>query len=112
MSVTVNTRFDKTSGHHQEVGHMSGYVETDAGAAASSTFAVGFSPRIVRFKNVGDRVCYEWFAGMTSPGALKTAASGTVTLETKEGVTVGEDSFTIPASILQPSRKFVWEAVG
>jgi hypothetical protein len=43
---------------------------------------------VFRIHNLTDRISYEWLDGMTNPGALKTAAAGTRTLETTEGPTV------------------------
>ena len=96
----------------------SGKVDTDAGAAAVTVFTIGFIPRIVRWHNLTDRTSYEWFEGMTNPGALKTVAAGTRTLETTEGITVGTaaagtaGTFSIPTTIILASKSFAWEAIG
>lgn len=51
--------------------------------------SLGFTPRYIRFWNVTDRICVEWFEGMAADTCLKTAANGTQTLETtNKGLTV------------------------
>lgn len=89
-----------------------GKVVADAGVAIAETFTLGFTPRHIRVINLTDRVSYEWFAGMTSPGALKTAAAGTQTLETTEGITVDAtaNTFSVPAAIMIASKTFAWIA--
>lgn len=109
MGLSVNKKFETGQ---SPVGHMSGYCVSDGAAATGKKYVVGFSPRIIRFKNITDLVFYEWFLGMDSPAALKTVATGRITLEAAEGITAEEDGFTIPASILLASKTFVWEAVG
>lgn len=108
MALTTNT----STNNGGITNHAIGSVVTDSGAAAVTTFTVGFAPRRINFVNLTDRIGYEWFEGMTSPGALKSAAAGTRTLETTEGITVGANSFTIPTSIILASKTFAWEAVG
>lgn len=54
------------------------------------SLSVGFVPRYFLFINVTDRIRVEWWEGMTQDTCIKTAANGTVTLETtNKGVTVG-----------------------
>jgi hypothetical protein len=60
----------------------------DAGGAVAVTLTLGFQPRYFRVVNITDRISYEWFEGMTNPGALKQVAAGTGTLETTEAPTV------------------------
>ena len=66
MGMTVNTRFERRP--TDPIGHLNGYVETDAAPAAPATFKIGYPPRIVRVKNISDRLAYEWFSGMAVPG--------------------------------------------
>ena len=110
MALSVNQRYERRP--TDPIGHLNGHMETDASPAAATTIKLGYPPRIVRVKNVTDRMAYEWFSGMSIPSSLKTASSGTVTLETAECIAVGDNEFTIPASIMLASKKLVWEAVG
>jgi len=94
------------------VNHMTGYVVSDAGAAAATTFTVGFTPRIVRFHNVTDRISDEWLTGMASASSIHTVAAGTRTLETTNGIAVSGVTFTVTATTMVASKTFVWEALG
>jgi hypothetical protein len=60
----------------------------DAGSPAAASFTPGFRPRYVRVDNVTDRIKLEWYEGMNAAHAVKTAAAGTVTLETSAVTTV------------------------
>lgn len=54
------------------------------------TINVGFVPKYFVFHNDTDRIKVEWRQGMAQDTCIKTAAAGTVTLETtNKGVTVG-----------------------
>lgn len=114
MALTTNT-VQKSAG---VVNHSSGHMVNDAGGAVVATLSLGFVPRVFRIVNVTDRITYEWYTGMTNPGAVKTAAVGTRTLETTEGPTFGTaaagtaDQVSIPASIVLASKTFAWEAIG
>jgi hypothetical protein len=113
MALTTNTQ-EVSAG---VVNHSSGLLVNDAGGAVSVTLNVGFLPRVFRVVNITDRITYEWYTGMTNPGAVKTAAAGTRTLETTEGVTMGTAALgtggqvTIPATIILASKTFAWEAI-
>lgn len=99
-----------------------GYAATSSATAAATSFVVGFKPRIVRFHNVTDRISDEWIQGMAAASAIHSVAAGTRTLETTNGITVGEvtDSstgavgwgFTVTAVTAVASKVFAWEAVG
>lgn len=125
MALTTNTTSQENSVSNIAVGK----VVTDAGAAAITTFLTGFKPRYIRFVNITDRIEYEWYDGMTEPGALKTVAAGTRTLETTEGPTVlgpgtaasaasaiaggvVGNGFSVPTSVILASKTFAWEAKG
>lgn len=108
MALTTNTSTNTGGIANKAVG----VVVTDGGAAAVTTFSLGFAPRHIEFINLTDRIGYEWYEGMTSPGALKSAAAGTRTLETTEGITVSGSTFTIPTSIILASKTFAWSADG
>ena len=64
-------------------------VSTSA-TAEDTVFTHGFVPTYVCLMNVTDRVRMEWWAGMTLGSFVKTAANGTVTLETSGGFEVAE----------------------
>jgi hypothetical protein len=92
--------------------HAVGKAVTNADSATAATFTVGFTPRVVRFHNLTDRISDEWFEGMAAASALHTVAAGTRTLETSNGITVGEDGFTVNATTMVASKTFYWEAIG
>jgi hypothetical protein len=74
---------------------------------------VGFVPRVVRFRNVTDRISDEWYEGMAAASSIHTVAAGTVTLETTNGITVNADgTFTLTAVTMVASKTFAWEAIG
>jgi hypothetical protein len=112
MAFTTNTRVDSAG----VVNHSSGALVSDA-VAAAFTVSLGFVPRVFRMINLTDRITYEWYTGMTNPGAVKTAATGVRTLETTEGFTLGTvaagtaDVVTVPTSIMLASKSFAWEAI-
>ena len=109
MALTTNTKAYSAG----IVNHATGYVVTDSGTAAATTFTVGFIPRIVRFHNVTDRISDEWLTGMAAASSIHTVAAGTRTLETTNGITVGTNgTFTVTATTILASKTFVWEAVG
>lgn len=57
-------------------------------AADYVEIAVGFKPKYVKFINATDRIGVEFFEGMADDTCVKTAAAGTVTLETtNQGIT-------------------------
>jgi phosphatidylserine synthase len=109
MALTTNTRTQAGG----VINHAVGRVVTDSGAAAVTTFTVGFVPRVVRFINLTDRIQDEWFEGMAAYESLHTVAVGTVTLETTNGISVGTDgTFTVKAATIVASKTFAWEAIG
>lgn len=97
-----------------------GLATTSSATAAATSFVVGFLPRVVRFHNVTDRISDEWYEGMAAASSIHTVAAGTRTLETTNGITVGEvtDSytgavgkgFTVTATTAVASKSFSWEA--
>ena len=71
------------------------FDSTSITAADYAVFSVGFTPRYVRFQNITDRISVEWFEGMTADTCLKTAAAGTVTIETTNlGITICDSAGT------------------
>ena len=113
MALTTNTK--TYSGGVANVAQ--GLLVNDAGGAVVATLNVGFDPRFFEIENVTDRISYRWYVGMTNPGALKTVAAGTRTLETTEGPTMGTalagtlGMVSVPASIILASKTFVWRAL-
>ncbi len=62
------------------------YIEVD----------LGFKPKYVKFDNVTDRICVEFYEGMTDDTCVKTDAAGTRTLETtNKGVTLVDRGFRV-----------------
>lgn len=108
MALTTNTQANSGG----ITNHATGYVVSDGGAAAAATFTVGFTPRVVRFHNVTDRISDEWMTGMASASSIHTVAAGTRTLETTNGIAVSGVTFTVTATTMVASKTFVWEAIG
>lgn len=109
MALTTNTRTQSGG----IANYATGYVVTDSGTAADTTFTVGFVPRKVRFVNLTDRITDDWYVGMAAFSSLHTVAVGTVTLETTNGISVGTDgTFTVKAASIPASKTLAWEAVG
>lgn len=106
MSLSTNTQTNSNG----VVNYAIGKVVTDGGAAAATTFTLGFVPRKVRFVNLTDRITDEWFEGMSAANSLHTVAAGTVTLETTNGITVSGNTFTVTATTMVASKSFFWEA--
>ena len=95
------------------VNHATGVAVTGAGAATDTTFTCGFIPRMIRWQNVTDRIMTEWYNGLTSAQAIKTAAAGTRTLETSDVIVNNLDgTFTVKAAVIVASKTHVWEALG
>lgn len=58
--------------------------------------SVGFKPTYVKFLNATDRIGVEFFEGMAADTCIKTAAAGTVTLETtNQGITPVDKGFRV-----------------
>lgn len=106
MALSTNTQSNTTGVSNFAVGK----VVTDGGAAAATTFTLGFTPRKVRFVNLTDRITDEWFEGMASASSLHTVAAGTVTLETTNGIAVSGNTFTVTATTMVASKTFYWVA--
>lgn len=109
MALTTNT-LTQTGGISN---YAVGSIVTDAGAAAATTITVGFVPRVVKFHNLTDRISDEWYVGMAAASSRHIVATGVVTLETTNGITVNTDgTFTVTATTMVASKTFAWEAVG
>lgn len=111
--------------------HAVGTIVTSSATAAAASVICGFTPRVVRIHNLTDRISDEWFEGMSAANSLHTVAAGTRTLETTNGITVGQvtetlstadiaaavtakvgKGFTVTATTLVASKTFYWEAIG
>lgn len=115
MALTTN----KQTNSEGIVNRASGNVVTDSGAAADTTFTIGFIPRVIRWVNLTDRITLEWYAGMSSTvQSIRTVAAGTRTLDTSSFITVAASpvnsgfSFKILAADIPASKEFYWEAEG
>lgn len=106
MALTTNTQ-KNTNGVSN---FATGNVVTDAGAAADTTFTLGFAPRKVTFYNLTDRTVDMWMDGMAAFSSLHSVAAGTMTLETTNGISVSGNSFTVKAATIPASKTIVWEA--
>ena len=105
MALTTNTVSQSGSVRN----HAIGQVVTDSGTAAVTTFTVGFTPRYVKFVNLTDRIVDEWYEGMAADSSLHTVAAGTITLATSGGITVGKNSFTVPAALIPASKTLTYQ---
>jgi hypothetical protein len=111
MAITTNTQAMQTNVHNRS----QGVLINDAGGAVAVTLTLGFVPRYFVIENVTDSIKYEWYNGMTNPGAVRTIAAGTRSLQTTEGPTISlvnptNGQVSIPATIILASKTFVWEA--
>lgn len=106
MALSTNTQTNGNGVTNRAIGK----VVTDGGAAAATTFSLGFTPRYVRFVNLTDRITDEWYEGMASASSLHAVAAGTQTLETTNGIAVSGPSFTVTATTMVASKTFYWIA--
>lgn len=86
-------------------------------AADYISIECGFTPKYVTFINATDRIRVEYFEGMADDTCIKTAAAGTVTLETtNKGITVSGNSFTVSQNatlaVIAASKVCYWLAEG
>jgi hypothetical protein len=75
----------------------------------------GFKPKYVKFVNVTDRIAVEFFDGMADDTCVKTAAAGTVTLETtNKGITPNQSGFLVSQNgsllVIVASKTMQWMA--
>lgn len=86
-------------------------------AADSVVVTCGFKPRYVSWINSTDRVKIEWQEGMADNSCHKTAAAGTVSLETTNGgITVTNTGFSVlqnaTLAAILASKVCYWKAEG
>jgi hypothetical protein len=94
------------------VNHAVGRAVTSSATAAITTFTLGFAPRIVRFYNLTDSICDEWYEGMASASSIHTVLNGTRSLEVTNGIAVSGNTFTLTATTMVASKTYAWEAIG
>lgn len=75
----------------------------------------GFKPRYVKWENLTDRVCGEFYEGMAANSCVKTAANGTRTLEINGGnggITLTNNGFRVlqnaTLGLVLASRTCAW----
>lgn len=107
MAIVINNQ--DTSGGVVNI--SSGYVTTDAVATVGvTTFVCGFMPRVVRFNNLTDRIIDEWYEGMAPASSMHTVATGAITLDLVNGITVTPNGFSVTAVAFPASKAYAWEA--
>lgn len=78
---------------------------------------VGFKPKYVKWENVTDRICGEFYDGMAANSCIKTAAAGTRTLEVTSGnggITLTQTGFRVlqnaTLALILASKTCAWRA--
>lgn len=78
---------------------------------------VGFKPKYVKWENVTDRVCGEFYEGMAANSCIKTVAAGTRTLEVTSGnggITLTQTGFRVlqnaTLALVLASKTCAWRA--
>lgn len=102
------------------VRRASGKITFSADAITATDYAAvecGFVPKRVIFVNITDRIRVEHFEGMTADTCVKTAANGTVTLETtNKGITLTANGFQVSQNatlaVIAASKVCHWVAEG
>lgn len=108
MALTTNSQTNSAGVTNLAVGQ----VVTDAGAAADTTFTLGFAPRYICVVNRTDRTTLEWYEGMAANSAIRTVAAGTRTLDTSSGITVSGRTFKVLAADIPASKSLSYVAHG
>lgn len=86
------------------VKYASGSLTFDATAIVAADYVQitpGFIPKYIRWHNVTDRICNEWYDGMAAESAINTLATGVQILSvtgTNKGFIVGNGLLTSSAS--------------
>lgn len=78
---------------------------------------VGFKPKYVKWENVTDRICGEFYEGMAADSCIKTVAAGTRTLEITSGnggITLTNTGFRVlqnaTLALVLASKTCQWQA--
>lgn len=100
---------------------MAGEIKTGTftGTGAAIDFELGWVPDYVLVENITDGdESFAWYAGMTNGHALKTAADGTKTRITSNGVTPrnptnfsGKKGFTAGTALSENGKLFGYIAI-
>lgn len=106
--------------HQGQPSRAQGKNTTDATALVATEYirvTTGYKPRYVRWQNATDRISVEWFEGMADNTCIKTAANGTVTLETTNGgITVDVLGFRVlqnaTLAVIAASKVSYWVSEG
>lgn len=102
--MAINSTYAQTTGPTagERTNVATGRITLDATAITAADYIVqtlGFTPRVIEFWNVTDRICVKWFDGMAADTCLKIVAAGTQTLETtNKGLTVCDSDGTANAN--------------
>ena len=110
MALTTNSQSNAFGFYNR----ANGVIVTDAGAAIPVVLQLGFLPRYFRIINLTDRIADEWYEGMASPSSLRTAAAGTQTAETTNGIAVStaNNTVSLTAASVPASKSLYWVAEG
>jgi hypothetical protein len=102
--MAVNSTYTQSNGpsNDKPTNFATGRVTMPATSLTAADYIVqqlGFTPRYIKLINVTDRIAVEWFDGMAADTCIKTAAAGTVTIETtNKGLTVCDSDGTANTS--------------
>ena len=127
MALVINATLQENS----VANFASGKVTTDAGAAADTTFSLGFKPRYVQWVSQVANTppnTLEWFDPMPALTSIRTVAAGTRTVDAA-GLTVNGpgaptgaasaiiggvagNNFMVKAADIPASGTFFWYALG
>lgn len=91
IAYTTNALTQAQDSLQQAAGRIT-YPATTIVAADFTVVPLGFTPRYIQWCDVTSRVQIEWFEGMAANTCIKTAANGTRTIETTNGVITVCDS--------------------
>lgn len=75
------------------VNFANGYYTGDSSGAFGLT--IGFTPRYVKVINMTDAITWEYIEGMAATDSLKTAANGTLSVDTTTAILTNAASFTV-----------------
>ena len=101
----------------QDYMQVTTYNATAIVATDHTRITCGFKPRKIKVTNLTDRVTIEWYQGMAANTWLRTAAAGTVTLDTTaNALLIGDRFFDVlqnaTLGVILASKVVVFEAWG
>ena len=95
-STGITTTFNQSQANGQVAVGKVVFDSTSITAGDYIQVTCGFKPKYVKFQNATDRIAVEFFEGMTDDTCIKTAAAGTVTIETtNKGLTPTTAGFQV-----------------